>query len=214
MIKYSKAHENFIKDLPQVSCSFKSSLKHQNKILKSSHLLNKKYQNELKSQFECLTPSFSNSKHIIISVSGFCSEGEDEFTCWKGLLKSIDLPIYSYQWKSKSYLEIAQNLLNELRNFGNSIVIFLSKMLNITGFWLNVVSTAVSLGISIIQKFINAIDHAKASGKLLAHSLMLQYPFRGKSISLIGFSLGTQVIYSCLEELRKYDANHISKSSV
>ena len=55
---------------------------------------------------------------------------------------------------------------------------------------------------SIKEIFDKTVESAQISGVLLAHSLMLQFPFRGKSISLIGFSLGTQVIYSCLEELK------------
>ena len=46
---------------------------------------------------------------------------------------------------------------------------------------------------------------AKITGRLLAHSLMLRYPFKYESISLVGFSLGTQVVSSCLQELHKYN---------
>ena len=60
--------------------------------------------------------------------------------------------------------------------------------------------------------FTSCVDSAKLSGEILAHSLILQFPFRNKSISLLGFSLGTEVILSWLEELQKYNAEHISKS--
>lgn len=59
--------------------------------------------------------------------------------------------------------------------------------------------------------FLQGIKMAKISGKLLAHSLMLQFPFANQSVSLVGFSLGTQVIFSCLEELKAHGADNISK---
>lgn len=62
--------------------------------------------------------------------------------------------------------------------------------------------------------FVQAIKSAKLSGKLLAHALMLQFPFVNQSISLVGFSLGTQVIYSCLEELKAHGAENISKQAL
>ena len=55
------------------------------------------------------------------------------------------------------------------------------------------------------------MDIAALSGKLLAHSLMIQFPFKTQSISLIGFSLGTHVIYNWLKELNRYKENNISK---
>jgi len=49
--------------------------------------------------------------------------------------------------------------------------------------------------------FLETKRHAKMSGKLLACALALNYPFQTQSISLVGFSLGTQVIKSCLKTL-------------
>ena len=71
----------------------------------------------------------------------------------------------------------------------------------------------ISLPFDYKDIFVQSINTAKLSGKLLAHALMLQFPFVNQSISLVGFSLGTQVIYSCLEELRNYNAENISKYS-
>jgi len=44
------------------------------------------------------------------------------------------------------------------------------------------------------------------SGKLLACALALSYPFETQSVSLVGFSLGTQVIKSCLKTLHQLGA--------
>ena len=47
------------------------------------------------------------------------------------------------------------------------------------------------------------------TGKLLAYTLATLFPFPTQSISLVGFSLGNQVIKSCLKELHSLNANHI-----
>ena len=47
------------------------------------------------------------------------------------------------------------------------------------------------------------------TGRLLAIALVLGYPFSSQTISLMGFSLGTQVIKSCLSTLFKLGATEI-----
>ena len=42
---------------------------------------------------------------------------------------------------------------------------------------------------------------AKDTGKLLAFSLALHYPFKFNTISFVGFSLGSQVIKECIKHL-------------
>lgn len=57
--------------------------------------------------------------------------------------------------------------------------------------------------------FCKAKKNAKLTGKMVAISLALGYPFNTQSVSLIGFSLGTQIIKSCLRMLDKIGANDI-----
>jgi hypothetical protein len=59
------------------------------------------------------------------------------------------------------------------------------------------------------DQFASAIDLAKKSGKLLAYFLCLDYPMLFDNVDLIGFSLGTQVIKSCLTQLRRLGAYEI-----
>lgn len=54
-----------------------------------------------------------------------------------------------------------------------------------------------------ILSFRTSYAKAKETGKTLAELISTQSPFRNLSISLIGFSLGSKVIYSCLKELNK-----------
>ena len=54
--------------------------------------------------------------------------------------------------------------------------------------------------------FSNTKDMAKMTGQLIACSLAIGYPFYSQSVSLIGFSLGCQVIKSILKTLNELGA--------
>ncbi|CAI2375749.1 unnamed protein product [Moneuplotes crassus] len=50
---------------------------------------------------------------------------------------------------------------------------------------------------------------ASESGKLLANALVLEYPEYLPSVTIVAFSLGTEVALSCLEELHRLGATNI-----
>jgi hypothetical protein len=56
------------------------------------------------------------------------------------------------------------------------------------------------------KPFKDAKASAKLTGKLLACVLAAGYPFTNQTISFVGFSLGCQVIKSCLKMLHKLGA--------
>jgi hypothetical protein len=66
-----------------------------------------------------------------------------------------------------------------------------------------------SAGKQYLFHFKDAINKAKLTGRLVAISLALGFPFSTQTISMIGFSLGTQVIKSCLSTLHKLGAHDI-----
>lgn len=79
---------------------------------------------------------------------------------------------------------------------------------------LMMVLRAKSVFYDIIFKEVNelfkvAINNAKMTGKMLGVALALGYPFSTQTVSMIGFSLGTQVIKSCLKTLHKIGAHDI-----
>ena len=59
------------------------------------------------------------------------------------------------------------------------------------------------------ESFKKALKNAKLTGQLLAISLVLGYPFSTQTISLVGYSLGTQVIKSCLQTLSRLEAHDL-----
>ena len=162
---------------------------------------------ELKAQFEAISPECDLGRHAVITVSGFLSEKDDNTEAWIGLCKSnLTLPVYSYRWSSKGTWSMLQPLIpTSFKNFFNWKTMFQK------------VCTAYKLAklpFDYKAIFVHAIKMAQLSGKLLAHALILQFPFVNQSISLVGFSLGTQVIFSCLEELKVHKADNISKSKL
>ena len=142
---------------------------------------------------------------MVIAVSGFLSEGSDHKNEWSGLIEANkDIPIYCYHWAAKDYTA----LLNPVKN-----MISLRSFLSLKDYFnkISVLAAGFSIAYGYSQVFWESVDYARQSGKLLAHAIMQQYPFMNQSITLVGFSLGTQVIYSCLEELRACDEFNASK---
>ena len=57
--------------------------------------------------------------------------------------------------------------------------------------------------------FTIAKEEAKIAGRLLACTLALRVPFLTQSVSLVGHSLGCQVIKSCLKELHTFGTHDL-----
>jgi hypothetical protein len=174
-------------------------------ILKESKKIIEETKEHLIAQFEKISPECDLGRHAVITVSGFLSEKDDNTDSWKGLCKTNQtLPVYSYRWSSKGTWSMLKPIIpTSVKSFFN-----LKNMLKKVFFTYRL----ISLPFDYREIFLHSIKMAKKSGKLLAHSLMMQFPFINHSISLVAFSLGTQVIYSCLEELKLHGADNISKN--
>ena len=83
----------------------------------------------------------------------------------------------------------------------------LTKLVRISPFFL--VNIGLDLTQAVVDQFKAGKRNAKVAGKLLAYTLAMRYPFTTQSISLVGFSLGSQVIKSCLKTLHELGATDI-----
>ncbi|CAI2384690.1 unnamed protein product [Moneuplotes crassus] len=159
-------------------------------------------------RFECITPDATFSKHAVIALSGWMSESKSSHKReWKGLIEALELdssfPIYSFSWASSTVWDMLKALLKpKWSTILKWLITKINKRLKIPAKILDVI-------LKIRGQFIDSIKSGEATGKLLAHSLMSQFPFKDTSITLLAFSLGNQTIYSCLEELKAYDCDHI-----
>ena len=175
------------------------------------------------------------SNSINISISGWMSQETDKMHHWVGLLKyyQMGLPddildlngknnLFSLSWEASTPIDFNKQIGTQ------SFKIIISLIFNhvvSSGvkavFNINKVAAALNLGQSFYQVYDEVVKlfkqskaNAKLAGKLLACALVLRRPFTHQTVSLIGFSLGTQVIKSCLKTIHMiYGLNHPNSES-
>ena len=149
--------------------------------------------------FELLNPTQFESKHVMISIGGMFTNKISEN--WKKWFNSHwSDPVYAYKWSVK-------NELPSWKSFVPSIWSLLSLKSLLSKSFL--AFKAITIPWDTRKTFLKMLKLAEQYGKLLAHLLILQFPFINQSISLVGFEVGAQVVYSCLEELQKLKVNNI-----
>ncbi|CAI2386233.1 unnamed protein product [Moneuplotes crassus] len=181
--------------------SGKDMLKMKSKIVEEAvKVINYKKKKQLAPAFfELINPISLGSKHVTISIGGLFT---NKITSnWKNWSKShFADSIYSYKWSVKNEMPGWKAFIPSMTSL-LSIKSLLSKSF--------LALQAFKVPWDTRKKFIKMLKLAEKYGKLLAHLLILQYPFVNQSICLIGFEVGAQVVYSCLEELVKLKANNI-----
>mmetsp|Transcript_18981 Transcript_18981/g.34430 ORF Transcript_18981/g.34430 Transcript_18981/m.34430 type:complete len:479 (+) Transcript_18981:5792-7228(+) len=132
------------------------------------------------------------SLHLTIVVSGWLSQDDDQLETWSKLVthKSVGR-VFALRWDAGSKYRI---LTETLPNVGLSAVSLWKANPFLIG-----LNTYAMLNRS---PFKQATIKAEKTGRALAHFLA-QRIFAGCSISLLGFSLGTRVVYYCLKELAR-----------
>ncbi|CDW73356.1 UNKNOWN [Stylonychia lemnae] len=165
-----------------------------------------------------ISSSEKNSKHVqIICSSMDGSDKQQSNLRWAGLLKcqeNQNIDTYILNWNQTSLSQIFRQIIE----FTVSTQIFNVQELEFSkksNYLMKIIANLVKItrifnplnNINMIFK--DAKKKAKQVGKMLACSLALGYPFLGKSISLIGFSFGCQVIQSCLKTLYDVGADDI-----
>ena len=152
-------------------------------------------------RLQALTPD-RVSRHVTILVSGFMSEDDQHLNKWKGFLETDqNSQLFTLNWASKKMSELKTILLKVSFPIiiGQAAPGFVGKLFQGLGIRDNYMKGL----------FAEAKKQAKLSGKLLALSLLLRHPFEFQSISLVGFSLGTEVILQCIKQLFKFRAYNI-----
>mmetsp|Transcript_17101 Transcript_17101/g.15064 ORF Transcript_17101/g.15064 Transcript_17101/m.15064 type:complete len:581 (-) Transcript_17101:19-1761(-) len=155
----------------------------------------------IKPKFELISPLCPTSKHVAISIGGLRGDLNNLNVKWEKYLSlNKTLTVYAYRWKTKSLMP----------SFGD-FVPTIESLIDITSIVSKVklVYNVIKVPMSTREKFMDCYEMGKSYGKLLAHALILQFPFVNQSVSLFGFSLGAAVLYSCLEELHHKKADNI-----
>lgn len=155
-------------------------------------------------------PESNKHRHVIISVSGFLSQTSDAAADWHFLMnycKAMQLPLYALRWESKDTSELTEIVKDSAEKTG------ILDLVKRASKWSEVLSVnsikslanfAADTWYGGYESFKEARFNAKMSGKLLAHFLASHNDtFQGHSVTLVGFSLGSQVSKSCVNRLAK-----------
>ena len=155
-----------------------------------------------------------SNRHAVICVTGFLSESTDMKNYnWPHLTnycRARNIPLFVLRWESKNQNDIYQLMLqqadqNDIINMmaqSNKISDLISAK-NISAAY----KFSKELALATKEVFCSTKQTARMSGKLLAHYLASAFyekdMLAGHTVSLVGFSLGAQVIKSCLNRLFK-----------
>ena len=181
----------------------KDNYKTKSRMLISFMKLLSEYQESsiLKAHFELISKDCPSSKHVVISISGLASERSHLTEKWeKHIQDNPSLTVYAYRWKTKGMMPTLSSFVPKLSSLLDIGALFSKTYL---------AYKVIKVPFDYRQRFIDCWEMSKLYGKILAHALMLQFPFTNQSVSLFGFALGGQVLYSCLEELHHKKAYNI-----
>ncbi len=152
-----------------------------------------------------LTPE-RTSPHVWICFSGFMSEKDDHEISWGRLLAANrEDRIYVVKWAGSTFWDTVKSgllpLLAAIPGF------FSRQALPLAAIY--AASTVGNMCSGVFDQFLAAEKRAKQVGYLMAHTLVNSEIFRGCDVSLMGFSLGTRAVLSCVKTLHKIGQNKV-----
>ncbi|XP_062449308.1 transmembrane and coiled-coil domain-containing protein 4 [Rhea pennata] len=155
-------------------------------------------------EFEFLPLTEGKQLHITIAITGWlCTGRYGSFTApWSSMLQSSEQ--YCLAWESKYLMELGNALDTLLNGFVNMMAQEALKFTVLSGIVTALTWPASLLTVaSVIDNPWGVCLHRSAEvGKHLAHILLSRQQGK-RPVTLIGFSLGARVIYSCLQEMAK-----------
>lgn len=146
--------------------------------------------------------------NLIISVSGWMIGNEDDIRLPYSTVDPVEGDLYSLFWEPEMLKSIGQTI-NIVANEVFTQVI--QQVLGATILTAFISAIQWPMGLSKLGYILDnpwsvSLDRAWASGLILADTLMTKN-LGERPITLMGFSLGSRVIYSCLVELCKRNAH-------
>ena len=152
-----------------------------------------------------LTPC-EKAKHVTITISGFMSQN-DEGDSWLPFVSSQYSAHYHLKWPAHTSEHVIRSYLKVFVVSGvkNAVVLAANSAASLV----SVAAQLPDLYKALSEPFKDVKLNAKKAGKLLACALACQWPFKQKTVSLVGFSLGCQVIKSCLKTLDSLGASDV-----
>lgn len=123
---------------------------------------------------------------------------------WNELPLSLTEERYLLRWETKLQIQLGNTINNMLTQLGTSTVKHILTTTLLTALAAAVALPAIILKLTDIidSQWAIAIERADEAGKELAKAL-LENDYGSRPITLIGYSFGSRVIFSCLRELKK-----------
>ncbi|BBN11567.1 hypothetical protein MPTK1_5g13000 [Marchantia polymorpha subsp. ruderalis] len=138
-----------------------------------------------------------------IVISGIAMEAEDYTLPWEG--SDGELERYALRWESKELIALSTAIEDWLASSAARELVKAGAMMTVLAGLVAALAWPVALLSAtdwIDSRWTIAVDRADKAGKILAKCL-LGGSQGNRPVTLIGFSLGARVIFSCLEYLAK-----------
>eukprot|EP00345_Euplotes_harpa_P009651 CAMPEP_0168350864 /NCGR_PEP_ID=MMETSP0213-20121227/21443_1 /TAXON_ID=151035 /ORGANISM="Euplotes harpa, Strain FSP1.4" /LENGTH=337 /DNA_ID=CAMNT_0008361433 /DNA_START=564 /DNA_END=1575 /DNA_ORIENTATION=+ len=156
---------------------------------------------ELKAHFDLISTDCPSSKSVLISFQACSAAAGNLLKNGKKYIETNkSLTLYAFRWKSKGMLPTMKSMVPSLSSILDIASLFNKAYL---------AYRAIKIPFEYREKFMDNWEMSKVYGKILAHALLIHFPFINQSVSLIGFNIGAQILYSCLEELHHKKAFNI-----
>lgn len=150
---------------------------------------------EVQTRYINLIPYYkmNQSSHACILLSGFISQNHDFVSYWDNLILDYDnfVDFYFYMWDSKTGMKLVRDCFKFFGGLGLMILTrnFMQVILSI--------STQMSYNNTFSQSKLIA----KYVGKLLAYIIVSKQVFKKQTLTIIGFSLGANIVKYCMKEI-------------
>ncbi|EZF16348.1 hypothetical protein H112_05785 [Trichophyton rubrum D6] len=159
-------------------------------------------------------PSSDNRLRVTIGISGWLTEGKDVIEPWRVL--GPDSDVFALRWELQALLRLGSSLTTFVRNtawtFAGRTVLSKTALAPVVGAVMLPV-TISKISYILDNPFNVAKVRADKAGQILADALINKAQGE-RSVTLIGYSLGARVIFSCLIALAKRRAFGLVESAI
>ncbi|KAK2839191.1 hypothetical protein FQN49_006382 [Arthroderma sp. PD_2] len=159
-------------------------------------------------------PSSDNRLRVTIGISGWLTEGADVITPWRVLGRDSD--VFALRWELHALLRLGSSLMTFVKNtaftFAGRTVLSKTALAPVVGAVMLPV-TISRISYLVDNPFNVAKVRADKAGQILADALINKAQGE-RSVTLIGYSLGARVIFSCLIALAKRRAFGLVESAI
>jgi pimeloyl-ACP methyl ester carboxylesterase len=142
---------------------------------------------------------------VTIGINGWLSEKNDVTRPWRAL--GDDTEAFALRYEMKSLLGLGKSLENLISSYAwNTIKVEILKRTVLATLWSALwPAYLLSMATAVDNPFSLARNRSEKAGEILADALINKVQGE-RPVTLVGYSLGARVIYSCLRSLAKRHA--------